>query len=60
MLGKGNRTTNIVVKFRIGFISHSDLKIEREISHTFEMRNFPQRNMSPANPPPPLYKTQFT
>ena len=34
--------SSIVAKFRAGFISHSSLKIEREISHTFEIRNFPQ------------------
>ena len=44
-----------VANFRTRFISHSGLKIEREISHTFEIRNFPQRNIPPAKftPPPP-------
>ena len=41
-----------VAKFRTGFISHSGLKIEREISHTFEIRNFLQRNILPAKSPP--------
>ena len=47
--------SSIVAKFRAGFISHNGLKIEREISHTFEIRNFPQRNIPVAKFPPPLY-----
>ena len=46
--------SSIVAKFRAGFISHSGLKIEREISHTFEIRNFPQRNIPVAKSPPPV------
>ena len=48
-----------VAKFRTGFISHSGLKIEREISHTFERRNFPQQNIPPAKPPPPVHICTF-
>ena len=51
--------SSIVAKFRAGFISHSGLKIEREISHTFEIRNFPQRNIPVAKFTPPLYPTQL-
>ena len=43
--------SGIVAKFRAGFISHSGLKIEWEISHTFEIRNFPQRNIPVAKFP---------
>ena len=46
--------SSVVAKLRTGFISHSSLKIEREISHTFEIRNFPQRNIPIAKSPPPL------
>ena len=48
----GNCTMNIVGKFRHKFISHSGLKIEREISHAFEEPNFPQRNIPVMKPPP--------
>ena len=47
-----------VAKFHNGFILHSGLKIEREISHTFEIRNFPQRNIPPAKSPPPVLGLQ--
>ena len=43
-----------------GFMSHSGLKIEREISHSFDIRNFPQRNIAPRKyPPPPLYEIGY-
>ena len=49
--------SSIVAKFRAGFILHSSLKIEREISHTFEIQNFPQAKYSHREPPPPpLYQ----
>ena len=50
-----NSRSSIVAKFRAGFISHSGLKIEREISHIFEIRNFPQRNIPVAKISPLLY-----
>ena len=46
-----------VAKFHAGFISHSGLKIEREISHTFEIRNFPQQNIPPRKFSTSLYIT---
>ena len=52
-LCSGNCWTRHFAKFRSGFISHSGLKILWEISHEFETRNIPQRNIPAAKSPPP-------
>ena len=42
-----------VAKLRHEVVSHSGRGMERDISHTFEVRNFQQRNSPVAKSPPP-------
>ena len=49
----GNCWTRHFAKFRSGFLSHSGLEITWEISHEFETRNIPRRNIPAGKPPPP-------
>ena len=58
-LCSGNCWTRHFAKLCSGFISHSGLKIMWEISHEFEMRNIPRRNIPAAKSPPRLYCTRL-